>query len=107
MANDRILITHAAMQQAIGKYQNARNELQDAYDNIDNARKHLDNCYKGPAYVALSAKLLDIYLNVKTAEIGINESIRGLQQNLQIWADAESNVGQVAGSRETGYTPSL
>lgn len=107
MANDRILVSTEAMEQAINKYQNARNELQEAYENIDNAKKHLDSCYKGPAYVVLSAKLTEIYLNVKTAEIGLDESIRGLRQNIAAWSSAENASTQTSNSRDEGTAPTF
>lgn len=107
MANDRILIEPAAMEQAIQKYQSARDHLQDAYTSMDNAKKHLDNCYKGPAYVVLAARLTSIYLNVKTAERGLDESIQGLRQNIEAWSIAEPGAGNVAAKMDTGTVPAF
>ena len=107
MANDRILVDPAAMDQAIQKYQNARNHLQEAYNSMDNAKKHLDNCYKGPAYLVLAAKLTSIYLNVKTAERGLDESINGLRQNKEAWYDAEGEVSTINGNLGTGTAPAF
>ena len=105
MANDRILIDPAAMEQAIQKYQSARDHLQDAYTSMDNAKKHLDNCYKGPAYVVLSARLTSIYLNVKTAERGLDESIQGLRQNIEAWSTGETDNTGKSGNLGTGTVP--
>ncbi len=101
---DYIYVDTAAMDQAISNYQNALNELQDAYDNIDKARKHLDNCYKGPGYLVLSAKLASIYLNVKTADNGLRESITGLQKNKANWIMVERTPPLPA---DTGTAPTM
>lgn len=107
MANDRILVDPAAMDQAIQKYQNARNHLQEAYNSMDNAKKHLDNCYKGPAYLVLAAKLTSIYLNVKTAERGLDESINGLRQNKEAWYNGEGSNVSVSSNMDTGTAPAF
>lgn len=104
---DYIYVDPDAMENAIGKYQNALNELQDAYDNIDKARQHLDNCYRGPGYMVLSAKLASIYLNVKTADNGLRETILGLQKNRANWIQIERTSTAVIGGADTGTAPTM
>lgn len=104
---DYILVDFEAMETAITKYQNVLNELQDAYDNIAKAREHLDNCYKGPGYLALSAKLQSIELNVRTADNGLRESITGLRKNKANWIRVEGGQSASAGGMDVGYSNSM
>ncbi|MBQ3079553.1 MAG: WXG100 family type VII secretion target [Clostridia bacterium] len=101
-SNDRILVSVSEMRAAIGRYEGARNTLQDAFKKLESAKDHLDNCYKGPAYVALSVKWLDIYANVKTAENAIQESVNGLNNTISQMSEAEGAIGSSASSLDTG-----
>ena len=88
---DRILVSSSEMEATIQKYENARNELQDAYSKLDSAKNHLDNCYKGPAYLALCVKWADIYMNVRTADNAIDASVNGLRQANAEFSQRESD----------------
>lgn len=101
-ANDRILVSTSEMEAAIQKYENARSTLQDAFSSLQSAKDHLDNCYKGPAYMALCVKWTNIYMNVKTAEQAIDASVNGLRKTISQMDTAEGNVGSVASSLDTG-----
>ena len=101
-ANDRILVSTSEMEAAIQKYENARSTLQDAFSSLQSAKDHLDNCYKGPAYMALCVKWTNIYKNVKTAEQAIDASVNGLRKTISQMDTAEGNVGSVASSLDTG-----
>lgn len=89
---DRILVSTPEMEIAIQKYENARSELQDAYSKLDSAKSHLDNCYKGPAYMALCARWASIYMNVRTADNAIDESVNGLRKTISTMETGEQNV---------------
>jgi len=102
MANDRILVSVPEMEGAIQEYETARNTLQDAFAKLESAKDHLDNCYKGPAYLALCAKWTSIYMKVKTAENAIEESVDGLRQTISQMTDTESTVNTAAGALQTG-----
>lgn len=101
-ANDRILVSTSEMLATIQKYESARQTLQEAYTKIENAKEHLDHCYKGPAYVALTVKLADIYMNVKTADRAIDESVNGLRNTISTMDTAEDTVKSNVGSTSTG-----
>ena len=100
-SNDRILVSVSEMEATITKYENARSTLQDAFSKLQSAKDHLDNCYKGPAYLALCAKWSNIYMNVKTAENAIEETVSGLRNTISQMSDAESSIGSAVGSLET------
>ena len=100
--NDRILVSTSEMEATIQKYENARSILQDAFSSLESAKDHLDNCYKGPAYMALCAKWADIYMNVRTAEQAIDASVNGLRKTISEMDTAEGNVGSGFSSLETG-----
>ena len=102
MANDRILVSTAEMEAAIQRYESARQTLQDAYQKLDAAKEHLDNCYKGPAYMALSARYLDIKANVITADRAIDETVTGLRNTINTMETTEGNVGNQSASLEVG-----
>ena len=102
MANDRILVSTTEMTAAIQRYESARQTLHDAYNKLDAAKSHLDNCYKGPAYMALSAKYLDIKANVMTADRAIDETVNGLRNTIGTMETTEGNVGNQGGSLEVG-----
>ena len=99
---DRILVSTPEMEATIQKYESARQELQDAYSKLDAAKQHLDNCYKGPAYVALSAKWVDIYVNVRTADNAIDASVNGLRQTISMMENKESGISSGYASLESG-----
>ena len=101
-ANDRILVSTEEMEATIQKYENARGTLEEAFSKLESAKNHLDNCYKGPASLALCVKWADIYLNVKTAERAIDESVTGLKATISQMIDVETNVGNSMSSLETG-----
>lgn len=101
-ANDRILVSTAEMEATIQKYENARSTLQDAFSSLEFAKDHLDNCYKGPAYMALCAKWANIFMNVKTAERAIDASVNGLRKTITDMDNAEGNVGSNFSSLESG-----
>lgn len=102
--NDRILVSTSEMEATITKYENARTTLQDAFSKLQSAKDHLDNCYKGPAYLALCAKWVTIYMNVKTADNAIDESVTGLRNTISQMDDAETSVGSGVSALETGRT---
>lgn len=102
MANDRILVSTTEMMAAIQRYEPARQTLHDAYNKLDAAKSHLDNCYKGPAYMVLSAKYLDIKANVITADRAIDETVNGLRNTIGTMESTESTVGNQSGSLEVG-----
>ena len=99
---DRILVSTPEMEATIQKYESARQELQDAYSKLDAAKQHLDNCYKGPAYVALSAKWVDIYMNVRTADNAIDASVNGLRQTISMMGEQgkHSEIARQSGDRQ-------
>lgn len=100
-SNDRILVSVSEMEATIQKYENARNTLDGAFNKLQSAKDHLDNCYKGPAYMALSAKWMTIYANVRTAENAIEETVNGLRKTISQMSDAESDIGSKVGALET------
>lgn len=81
-ANDRILVDTADLEAAIQKYVSVNETLQEAFKKLDSAKEHLDRCYKGAAYMALSAKLMVQYANARTAENAVRESENGLRQTI-------------------------
>ena len=101
-ANDRILVSTSEMETAISKYEHARNTLQEAFSKLESAKDHLDNCYKGPAYLALSAKWHIQYANVKSAERAIDETVNGLRKTISEMTNTEKQVGSDAASLDTG-----
>ena len=101
-SNDRILVSVSEMNAAIQRYENARNTLEGAFSKLESAKDHLDNCYKGPAYMALCAKWLSIYANVRTAENAINETVDGLRKTIDQMENTEKKVGSEAASLDTG-----
>lgn len=100
--NDRILVSTSEMEATIQKYENARSILEDAFSKLESAKDHLDNCYKGPAYLALCAKWTSIYMNVKTAEHAIDASVNGLRKTISQMDSTEKEVGSSVGSLDTG-----
>ena len=101
-SNDRILVSVSEMEATISKYESARSILHDAYSKLDSAKDHLDNCYKGPAYLALSAKYAGIYMNVRTADRAIDESVNGLRNTINEMKEAEGANVSGASSLSTG-----
>ncbi len=101
MANDRILVSTSEMEATIQKYENARGTLEDAFSHLEAAKNHLDNCYKGPAYLALCAKWTSIYANVKTAERAIDAAVNGLRKTISQMDTTEKNIGSANASLET------
>ena len=99
---DRILVSTPEMEIAIQKYENARSELQDAYSKLDSAKSHLDNCYKGPAYMALCARWASFYMNVRTADNAIDESVNGLRKTISTMETGEQNVSTGFANLDTG-----
>ena len=99
--NDRILVSVPEMEAAIQKYEGARNTLQESFNKLSSAKDHLDNCYKGPAYMALSARWTVIYGNVKTAENAIEEAVNGLRNTITQMSGAESEIGSKMAALET------
>lgn len=101
-SNDRILVSVSEMEATITKYDNAHSTLQDAFSKLESAKDHLDNCYKGPAYVALCAKWTNIYANVRTAENAIEETVTGLRNTISQMEEAETTIGGGVSALETG-----
>lgn len=91
--NDHILVSTSEMESAIRKYEDARGQLQEAFGKLESAKDHLDNCYKGPAYLALCVKWLDIYTNIKTAERAVDESVTGLRNVISAMDTSENQIG--------------
>ena len=104
---DKILVSTEAMQEAINKYNSARETLQDSFTQLDNAKEHIDNVYDGAAYLALSAKYLSIKVNAKTAENGIQESIDGLTKTIQTMETTETSVKSTYQALDVGSAPSF
>lgn len=104
---DHIKVSTEEIVAAINKYNEAQDKLEDAYDQIQAARDHLDNCYKGPAYVALRAKLANIYGNVKSADIAINETITALVKtnNLVLKTETQDNPSKINALDEGRESP--
>lgn len=101
-SNDRILVSVPEMEAAINKYEDARSTLQDSFNRLEAAKNHLDNCYKGPAYLALCARWQVIYANVKTAENAVQAAVTGLQNTIAQMTDVEAEVKADGGKLETG-----
>lgn len=89
MANDRILVKSAEMEAAIQKYENARSTIEDSFAKLEAAKDHLDNCYKGPAWAALTARWVNIYLNLKSTNRAIDESVDGLRNTINTMQQTE------------------
>lgn len=100
--NDHILVSTSEMEATIQKFENARSILQDAFKSLQAAKDHLDNCYKGPAYVALCVKWTNIYLNITTAERAVDKSVNGLRKTISGMDTAESGNSSNFGSLESG-----
>ena len=101
-ANDRILVKPEVMRETIGKYENARATLHEAFGKLESAKNHMDNCYKGPAYLALCAKWLNIYANVKTADNAIQDVVDGLSKTVEEMIAAESGRTADAAKLDAG-----
>lgn len=102
MANDHILVSTQAMQEAIQKYENARQTLQEAYSQLDSAKEHLDRCYAGPAKAVLLVRYADICMNVRTADNAIDESVNGLRNTINEMEDTEETITGQYQNLETG-----
>lgn len=108
MANDRILVKPAEMEATIQKYENARSTIEDSFAKLEAAKDHLDNCYKGPAWAALTARWVNIYLNLKSTNRAIDESVDGLRNTINTMEQTEGgnithNDGLDIGSAPTVY----
>ena len=101
-ANDKILVSTPEMEATITKYEQARNTLNEAFTKLSNAKEHLDRCYKGPAYLALCAKWLTIYANVKTAETAVESAVKGLKTVIGTMEEHDSTVISTMSSLDTG-----
>ena len=101
-SNDRILVSIPEMEAAITKYENARSTLQDSFKKLESAKDHLDNCYKGPAYMALCARWTVIHANVRTAENAIEETVEGLRNTINAMEQTESDIASKAASLSVG-----
>lgn len=99
---DHLKVSTEEMQTAITKYNQAQQTLDEAYKAIDAAREHLDNCYKGPGYMALSAKLVAISLNVRTTDRAIDETIQGLTTTKNTMETTEQDITSTSSGLETG-----
>lgn len=104
MANDRILVSTEEMQAAIGRYDAAQQQLEQAYSKMDTAKEHMDNCYKGIAYLALAGKYVEIKKNLMTANRAIEETINGLRNTISTMETTESDVGSQSASLDVGQS---
>ncbi len=107
MASSKILVSTEAMQEAITKYNSARETLQDSFTQLDNAKEHIDNVYKGKAYMVLCAKYAGIKANAVTAENGIEESIEGLTKTIQTMETTETDIKSSYQALDVGSAPSF
>lgn len=106
-ANDRILVSTSEMEATIQKYEDARSTIEDSFAKLESAKDHLDNCYKGPAWAALTAKWATIYLNLKTANRAIDAAVNGLRNTISIMEETESTNASTNSSLDVGTAPTV
>lgn len=106
-ANDRILVSVSEMEATIRKYEDARSTLEDSFAKLESAKDHLDNCYKGPAWAALTAKWASIYINLKTANKAIDGAVNGLRNTISTMEETESTNSSTNAALETGSAPTV
>lgn len=104
---DKILVNTEEMLAAITKYENARSILDEAFTKLQGAKEHLDRCYAGPDYLALVAKYMDTYANIKTAENAVESAVQGLRKTIDTMETSENAIGGRAAALEAGSAPTV
>lgn len=102
---DKILVSTEEMLATISKYENAKSILEEAYTKLQGAKEHLDRCYAGPDYLALAAKYVDTYANIKTAENAAESAIQGLRKTIDSMETTETAIKGRTGALEAGSAP--
>ncbi len=106
-ANDRILVSTSEMEATIQKYEDARSTIEDSFAKLESAKDHLDNCYKGPAWAALTAKWASIYLNLKTANRAIDAAVNGLRNTINTMEEKETANSSTNAALDVGNAPTV
>ena len=107
MAADRIKVSTNEMNQTIGRYESARNTMQQAFTALDSAKQHIDRCCDGPAKAIYMAKWANISINIHRSNDAIDATINSLRNVINTMTETEENVGSKATSLDVGTTPPM
>jgi WXG100 family type VII secretion target len=107
MAADRILVSTAEMNATIGKYEQAHNEMSQAFTALEQAREHIDRCWDGPAKLAYLARWANTYTNIRRSDNAIESTISSLRNVIQTMDSAEEETASKASSLDVGTTPPM
>ena len=107
MASDKILVSTSEMQATIGKYEQARSTMQEAFSALDQAKEHIDRCWDGPAKAIYTAKWLNIAMNIKRSNDAIDSAVNSLKNIISTMDQGEDSVGSTAAALDTGTTPPM
>ncbi len=107
MASDKILVSTAEMQATIGKYEQARATMSQAFSSLDQAKEHIDRCWDGPAKLIYTAKWANISMNIKKSNDAIDATINSLKNIISTMDQGEESVGSTAAALDTGTTPPM
>ena len=107
MAADRILVSTNEMNATISKYEQAHNEMAQAFQALEQAREHIDRCWDGPAKLAYLARWANTYTNIRRSDNAIESTIASLRNVIQTMDQAEETTGSKAASLDVGTTPPM
>ena len=107
MASDKILVSTAEMQATIGKYEQARSTMSEAFSALDQAKEHIDRCWDGPAKAIYTAKWANISINIRRSNDAIDAAVNGLKNIINTMDEGEEATGSTAAALDTGTTPPM
>ncbi|MBO4297733.1 MAG: WXG100 family type VII secretion target [Clostridia bacterium] len=107
MASDKILVSTAEMQTTIGKYEQARATMQQAFSALDEAKEHIDRCWDGPAKLIYTERWLNIATNIKRSNDAIDATINSLKNAITEYENGDETVLNLGNNINTGTTPPM
>ena len=107
MASDKILVSTEEMQATIGKYEQARATMQQAFAALDEAKEHIDRCWAGPAKLIYTERWLNISTNIKRSNDAIDATVNALKNSINTYETADSDVASAGGAINPGTTPPM
>lgn len=103
--SNRITVPLDEMSATVGRYEEARNGLQDAYINVRNALNALDGAWQGNAYKAMKFQWDQINRNIEEADDRMLDAIDELKKTHQIFTNTEKAVGSTMAALDKGTSP--
>lgn len=105
MANDRILSSTEAFEDAVTQFNNAKQSLQNAYLQMTSAVFTLDGSWNGEASEAFKAQYNDLANNLKTSDGTIETAIRDIQMVIAGHTEMEDAMSQMFASTQDTTDP--